>query len=69
MKDQFENVSIDDILSFLREIKFYQKYMKCKVDPYKVTPQHDPYKVIPQHDPYKVIPQHDPYKVIPQHDL
>ena len=25
MKDLFENVNIDDILSFLREIKLYQK--------------------------------------------
>ena len=34
MKELFENVNVDDILSFLRRIKLYQKEYKCKPDPY-----------------------------------
>ena len=30
MKDLFENVHMDDILSFLKEIELYQKIMKTQ---------------------------------------
>ena len=36
MKDLFEKVNIDDILSFLREIRLYKKY-KRKPDQYPST--------------------------------